>query len=87
VPEPRGRWYQRSIFGLQVLSIMFMWAFLASAIVWMVNVVGVSRRLGDALTASVGISVVAVSVYSLVASVLTYVFFGLRRGRSEPEAR
>jgi hypothetical protein len=86
VPEPRDRWYERSIYGLQLLSIMLMWGFLASAIVWMVNVVGVSRTLGDALTASVGISLVAVSVYTLVASMLTYVFFGLRRGRRGPEA-
>jgi hypothetical protein len=47
----------------------------------MFNLVRVSRSLGDALTASVGISLVAVPAYTLVASVLTYVFFGLRRGR------
>jgi hypothetical protein len=86
VPEPRQRWGRRSIFALQALSILLMWSFLAGAIAWMVNVVGVALRLGDALTASVGISVLAVSVYSLVASVLTYVFFGLRRGRRAPEA-
>jgi predicted lysophospholipase L1 biosynthesis ABC-type transport system permease subunit len=87
VPEPRDRWSRRSIFTLQVLSILLMWAFLGGAIAWMVNVVGVALTLGDALTASVAISLIAVSVYTLVASVLTYVFFGLRRGRRVPETR
>jgi len=82
MPEPdRGPWYQRGIRALQILSIVLMWAFLGGVVTWMVNVVGVSRAQGDALTASVGISMVAVPVYTLVASVLTYVYFGLRRGR------
>jgi hypothetical protein len=87
VPEPThgGRWYQRWIRALQLLSMALMWAFLGGAASWMFNLVRVSRSLGDALTASVGISLVAVPVYTLVASVLTYVFFGLQRGRRGPE--
>jgi hypothetical protein len=83
MPEParHGRWYQRGIHALQLMSIVLMWAFLGGVVTWMTNVVGVSRAQGDALTASVGISLVAVPVYTLVASVLTYVYFGLRRGR------
>ena len=80
-PMRPGRWYVRAIRGLQLLSIVFMWSFLAGVVTWMVNVVRVSRAQGDALTASVGISLVAVPVYTLVASVLTYVFFGLQSGR------
>lgn len=76
-----GRWYRRKIHALQALSIVLMWGFLAGTAAWMFNLVRVSRSLGDALTASVGISLVAVPAYTLVASVLTYVFFGLRRGR------
>ena len=88
MPEPprHGRWYTRTIRALQLGSILLMWSFLAGAITWMVNVVSVAREQGDALTASVGISLVAVPVYTLVASVLTYVFFGLQRGR-RPEDR
>jgi len=89
MPEPLhgGRWYQRSIRTLQLLSIALMWGFLAGTASWMINLVRVSRSLGDALTASVGISLVAVSAYTLVASVLTYVFFGLQRGRRRPEEK
>ncbi len=81
----RSAWYGRGIRTLQVLSIVLMWAFLAGAVTWIVNIVRVAHSLGDALTASVGISLVAIPVYTLVASVLTYVFFGLQRGRRGPE--
>ena len=84
-PVRGGRWYVRWIRTLQLLSIVLMWGFLAGTASWMFNLVHVSRSLGDALTASVGISLVAVPVYTLVATVLTYVFFGLQRGRRGPE--
>jgi hypothetical protein len=80
-PVRHGRWYQRGIRALQLLSVLLMWIFLGAAVTWMVNVVRVARSLGDALTASVWISLLAASVYTLVASVLTYVYFGLQRGR------
>ena len=44
-----------------------------------------SESLGDSLTASVAISLVAIPVYSLVAGILTYVYFGIQRGRRGPE--
>lgn len=81
----RGSWYERWIRALQVLSIAAMWAFLAGVITWILNEVRLARSLGDALTASVGISLVAIPVYTLVASVLTFVFFGIQRGRRGPE--
>ena len=70
---------------LQVLSIVLMWSFLGGAIAWMVNAVQLSLSLGDALTVSVGLSLVVIPVYTLVASVLTYVFFGLQRGRRDAD--
>ena len=86
MPEPRrGHWYQRGIRTLQLLSIILMWMFLGVIVAWVINMVRVSESLGDALTASVGISLVAVPVYSLVATILTYVFFGIQRGRRGPE--
>ncbi len=87
MPEPkrRGHWYQRSIRTLQVLSIAMMWTFLGAVVTWILNEVSVARSLGDALNASVGISLVAIPVYTLVAGVLTYVFFGIQRGRRGPE--
>jgi hypothetical protein len=79
------RWRSRGIRTLQILSIVLMWSFLGGAVAWMVNAVQLSLSLGDALTVSVGLSMVVIPVYTLVASVLTYVFFGLQRGRRGPE--
>jgi CHASE2 domain-containing sensor protein len=86
MPDPRrkGRWYQRGIRTLQILSIVMMWAFLGGIVTWVLNMVRVSHSLGDALNASVGISLVAIPVYSLVAGILTYVYFGIQRGRKGP---
>lgn len=84
-PQRGEHWYRRGIRTLQFLSIVLMWVFLGGAIIWMVNLVGAARAQGDAITLSVGISLVAVQVYALVASVLTYVFFGLQRGRRGAE--
>jgi hypothetical protein len=83
MPEPRqgGHWYQRGIRTLQLLSIVLMWTFLGAIVTWVLNMVRVSHSLGDALTASVGISLVAIPVYSLVAGILTYVYFGIQLGR------
>jgi O-antigen/teichoic acid export membrane protein len=83
MPEPRqgGHWYQRGIRTLQLLSIVLMWTFLGAIVTWVLNMVHVSRSLGDSLTASVGISLVAIPVYSLVAGILTYVYFGIQLGR------
>jgi hypothetical protein len=83
-PEMRP-WRLWGIRTLQILSIVLMWSFLGAAVAWMVNAVQLSLSLGDALTVSVGISLVVVPVYTLVAGVLTYVFFGLQRGRRGPE--
>lgn len=80
-------WYAESIRALQLLSIVLMWAFLGAVVAWIVNVVQISLSLGDALTVSVGISLVVIPVYSLVAGVLTYVFFGIQRGRRSEEGR
>jgi hypothetical protein len=77
-------WRMRGIRTLQIISIVLMWSFLGGVVAWMVNCVQLSLSLGDALTVSVGISLVVIPVFTLVASVLTYVFFGLQRGRRGP---
>ncbi len=75
------------IFILQVASVSAIWFFVGGITIWMINLVSLSLRYQDALGASIGISLVAVPVFLGLASVLTYVFVGLRRefvkGRSE----
>ncbi len=66
---------------LQVISLSLIWVLFTGIAVWIVTLIKESLRLHDAPDASVGISIVAIPVFFLLASVLTYVFIGLRRGR------
>ena len=68
---------------LQILSICLIWVLFTGIAVWIVTLIRESLRLHDAPDASVGISIVAIPVFFTLASVLTYVFVGLRKGRNE----
>ncbi len=70
----------RPIFLLQLASVAAMWVFVVGISYWIVHLLVLSHRLHDVPSASVGISIVAIPVFLTGAGVLTYVFFGLRRG-------
>ncbi|MBZ5590048.1 MAG: hypothetical protein LAO05_15950 [Acidobacteriia bacterium] len=72
----------RVIMVLQVASVAGIWAFVLSIAVWILHLLHLSHRLHDVPSASVAISIVAIPVFLTGAAVLTYVFVGLRRGRS-----
>jgi len=74
---------KKTIDTLQIISISLIWVLFTGIAVWIVNLIKESLRLHDAPDASVGISIVAIPVFFILASVLTYVFFGLRKGRKE----
>lgn len=78
---------KRLIGFLQVLSISLIWVLFAGIAVWIFNLIRQSLRLRDAPDASVAISIIAIPVFLLLASVLTYVFVGLRKGRDENRDR
>jgi hypothetical protein len=78
---------KKIIEGLQFLSISLIWLLFTGIAVWIVTLIRESLKLHDAPDASVGISIVAIPVFFLLASVLTYVFFGLRKGRKEHTER
>jgi len=79
--ERRSPW----LFALQVGSVAAIWVFVLAISFWVVHLLRLSRRLHDVPSASFAISIVAIPVFLTGASVLTYVFFGLQRGRL-PEA-
>jgi cytosine/uracil/thiamine/allantoin permease len=74
---------KKTIEALQILSISLIWVLFIGIAVWIVNLIKESLKLHDAPDASVGISIVAIPVFFILASVLTYVFIGLRKGRKE----
>ena len=77
---------KKLIAWLQVASISLIWLLFTGIAVWILTLIKESLKLHDAPDASVGISIVAIPVFFLLASVLTYVFLGLRKGRrKEPE--
>ena len=77
------------IFALQVASVSMIWVFVLSISFWILHLLRLSRQLHDVPSGSLGISLVAIPVFIIGASVLTYVFVGLQRGRrssgSEPD--
>lgn len=71
----------RWILALQVASVSLIWVFVLGISAWIIHLLRLSQQLHDVPSASVGISIVAIPVFVTGASVLTYVFVGLRRGR------
>jgi len=67
---------------LQYCTVAVMWVFSAAITLWVLQLATVAYSLRDAFTASVGITLVALPVYWALAGILTYTFFGLRRGQS-----
>ena len=66
--------------ALQVASVAAIWVFVIGISFWIIHLMRLSQALHDVPSASVGISIVAIPVFLTGASVLTYVFVGLRRG-------
>ena len=73
----------RWIFLLQIASVAGIWVFVFGISGWILHLLRLSHQLHDVPSASIGISIVAIPVFLTGASVLTYVFVGLRRGREE----
>ncbi len=69
------------LFILQVISLIFIWILFIAIGVWVVNLLELSTRLHDAPSATIGISIVAIPIFLTLASVLTFVFIGLRKHR------
>lgn len=69
------------IFTAQIMSLSLIWILVVSLTVWLVNLLLLSIELKDVPGFSMAISLVAIPVYWTLATVLTYVFVGLRRNR------
>jgi len=72
---------EKLLFTLQVISLVFIWVLFIAIGIWVINLLELSTRLHDAPSATIGISIVAIPIFLTLASVLTYVFIGLRKHR------
>jgi uncharacterized membrane protein (DUF485 family) len=70
---------KKTIRTLQIASITYIWIFVLAVDIWILSLLRVAKRLNDALNASVAIGIVAIPLFLIIASVLTYVFVGLQR--------
>lgn len=68
-----------AIYVAQLLSVLLIWVFVLTITLWIFNLIRLAIELNDAPGASVAISIVAIPVFIILASVLTYVFVGLHR--------
>ncbi|MFQ5602435.1 MAG: hypothetical protein ACE5HS_04135 [bacterium] len=75
----------KNIFFLQVASVALIWIFVTGVALWIFNLIRVAHKLNDAFDASVAISIVAIPVFFILASVLTYTFVGMQKGRKRQE--
>jgi arginine exporter protein ArgO len=73
----------KTIFLLQIISISLIWIFALGITWWILRLLFISIKLQDAIDASVGISILVIPIFLTLASILTYVFIGLQRNRSE----
>jgi hypothetical protein len=75
----------RTVYVIQLITLSFNWMLAASVTWWFVHLVTVANELHDTQTASLWISVLAITVFWILAGVLSYVFFSLHR-KVEEEA-
>ncbi len=71
----------KTIFGLQVASLVLIWVLVILIGIWVVNLLRLSYELPDVPSATFGISIIAVPVFVTIAGVLTYVFVGMQKGK------
>lgn len=76
---------ERSVRFMQDLMLAAIWSVAASMTLLFINLIHISYQVDDHQTASIAISIVAVAVFWILASILTYVFIGLRRHRKKEE--
>lgn len=67
------------ILTAQIFSISLIWIFVIGIAIWIVNLISISLDLHDAPGASIGISIIAIPVFFILATILTYVFVGFHR--------
>jgi hypothetical protein len=73
----------KTIFILQIASIVYIWIFVIAVDVWILSLLRVAKQLDDAINASVAIGILAIPLFIIIASILTYVFVGLQKNKKE----
>lgn len=68
---------------LQLVPVIIVWSIALGFTTFIIYIINLSNTLEDKTSIAVGISLVAIPLLWTMASVLTYVFVGLKRGRKK----
>ncbi len=69
----------KKVFTIQLITLSFNWLLAIGVTWWFVHLVIIANQVKDAQTASLWISILAITVFWILAGVLSYVFFSLHR--------
>lgn len=70
---------------LQFFPLIIAWSIALGFTVFIIYIINLSNALEDKPSIAIGVSLVAIPLLWTMASVLTYVFVGLKRGRKKEE--
>ena len=76
--------FRKPIF-IQIILLSFLWMLASGMTLLLINLVNVSYEVNDHQTASIAISILGITVFWILAGILTYVLVGLYRGRKKEE--
>lgn len=68
---------------LQIASLIYIWIFVIAIDTWILSLLKVAHKRNDALNASIAIGMIAIPLFITIASILTYVYAGLQKHRTD----
>jgi Na+-driven multidrug efflux pump len=74
--------FEKIIF-IQIVLLSFLWMLASGMTLLLINLVNVSSEVDDHQTASIAISILGITVFWILAGILTYVLAGLYKGRNK----
>jgi heme/copper-type cytochrome/quinol oxidase subunit 2 len=72
-----------SLIFIQIILLSFLWMLASGMTILLINLVNVSGEVNDHQTASIAISILGITVFWILAGILTYVLVGLYKGRNK----
>ena len=72
-----------SLIFIQIILLSFLWMLASGMTILLINLVNVSGEVNDHQTASIAISILGITVFWILAGILTYVLVGLYKGRKK----
>ena len=68
---------------IQIILLSFLWMLATAMTILFINLVKISGEVNDHQTASIAISILGITVFWILAGILTYVLAGLYKGRNK----